>query len=194
MYHPHSIKVASWWWAALKCITAWQRLRCAWVSRCAWIVATDHGWSVAKLSRALPCLKHDKCGCTGVCMCVSKHCTDSEVCQAKHAECHQISVLLLPRVHGEIRESSDLNMTHLNMNRCTRTYFWPTSYPTQQKKKDLLLGHLQLSVSISIIFPSHNIVLYIQLQLLLCVCEFVCDMFMSGFLISVISEHFRWEL
>lgn len=128
VYHPHSIKVASWRWAALKCVTAWQRLRCAWMSRCAWIVATDHGWSVAKLSSALPCLKHDKCGYTGVSMCVSKHCTDSEVCQAKHAECHQISVLLLPHVHGEIRESSDLNMTHLNMNRCTRTYFWPTCY------------------------------------------------------------------
>lgn len=27
-------------WAALKCVTAWQRLRCAWISRCAWIVAT----------------------------------------------------------------------------------------------------------------------------------------------------------
>lgn len=27
-------------WAALKCVTAWQHLWCAWISRCAWIVVT----------------------------------------------------------------------------------------------------------------------------------------------------------
>ncbi len=79
-------------WAALKCVTAWQRLRCAWISRCAWIVATLIMGGVWRSCHEL-CLAKDM---TNVLIWVRRFvyvCLENrtpEVCQAKLAVCHQI--------------------------------------------------------------------------------------------------------
>ncbi len=79
-------------WAALKCVTAWQRLRCAWISRCAWIVATLIMGGVWRSCHEL-CHAKDM---TNVLIWARRFvyvCLENrtpEVCQAKLAVCHQI--------------------------------------------------------------------------------------------------------
>lgn len=154
MYHPHSIKVASWRYCQCavgsfemrNCLTA--SLVCLDKQMCVNCCDSDHGWSVAKLSRALPCIRHDKCGYmdTQVCVCLSQNTAlTPEVCQAKHAGCHQISVLLLAHVHGEIRESADFKVwTWIDAH--AHTFDIPA---TPQKEKGLLI---QLQLAFQLIF------------------------------------------